>query len=76
MYYDEQVIDGVLCHRGTPDGEWTPFTAEQLTTKLQEAKAAVKQTAVCNCAGEEWPLDMIGLGCQVCGTRIHRAETK
>ena len=37
MYYDEQVINGVLCHRGLPDGEWIPFTAEQLTQRLVAA---------------------------------------
>lgn len=34
MYYDEQVINGVLCHRGTPNGEWIPFTLESLTLSL------------------------------------------
>lgn len=34
MYYDEQVINGVLCHRSTPNGEWIPFTAESLTLSL------------------------------------------
>jgi hypothetical protein len=34
MYYDEQVIDGVLCHRSTPDGEWVPFTLKAFTTSL------------------------------------------
>ena len=38
MYYEEVVINGVLCHRGTPDGEWIPFTAEQLTAKLEAKK--------------------------------------
>ena len=34
MYYAEKVIDGILCHRGTPDGDWVPFTLEQLTIEL------------------------------------------
>ena len=46
MYYDEQVINGVLCHRGTPNGEWIPCTAEQLTLTLQEVKAAEQQRAL------------------------------
>jgi hypothetical protein len=53
MYYDEQVINGVLCHRGTPNGKWIPFTVEQLTARLQELKAAEQQRALdlpCTCA--------------------------
>jgi len=46
MYYDEQVINGVLCHRGTPNGKWTPFTVEQLTARLQELKAVEQQRAL------------------------------
>jgi hypothetical protein len=41
MYYDEEVINGILCHRGTPDGEWIPFTPEQLTQKYIQAKERV-----------------------------------
>jgi len=31
MYYEEKIVDGILCYRETPDGEWIPFTVEQLT---------------------------------------------
>jgi hypothetical protein len=31
MSYDEQVVNGVLCHRRTPDEPWIPFTLEALT---------------------------------------------
>lgn len=34
MYYEEAVIKGILCHRGTPDGEWMPFTMEAMTTAI------------------------------------------
>jgi len=34
MYYEEKIIDGVLCGRGTPDGTWIPFTARDLTATL------------------------------------------
>ena len=37
MYYEEKVIDGVLCCRGAPDGEFTPLSAEELTDKLLRA---------------------------------------
>jgi len=38
MYYEEQVINGVLCHRSTPTGEWIQFTLEELTSKFVEMK--------------------------------------
>lgn len=38
MYYDEQVINGVLCHRGTPDGQWIAFTSKELTAKIIKLK--------------------------------------
>ena len=31
MYHEERVIDGILCWRGTPDGEWIQFTPKALT---------------------------------------------
>lgn len=39
MYYEEKVIDGVLCWRGRPDGEWTQYTPEELTTALISERA-------------------------------------
>lgn len=39
MYYEEKLIDGVLHCRGTPDGEWTPFTlAMYERRRVQDAK--------------------------------------
>jgi hypothetical protein len=35
MYYDEQVIDGVLSWRGSLDDAWVPFTAAELTEKFE-----------------------------------------
>lgn len=38
LYYEEEIIDGVLCWRSHPKGEWTAFSAEQLTKKLMEER--------------------------------------
>lgn len=35
MYYEEKIIDGVLCKRYSPTGDWIPFTPEELTRDLQ-----------------------------------------
>ena len=34
MFYEEKVVDGVLCCRGTPNGMWTPLSAYSLTGKI------------------------------------------
>jgi hypothetical protein len=36
MYYKEEIINGVLCYKTTPDGEWIAFTPEKLTAKITE----------------------------------------
>jgi hypothetical protein len=41
MYYEEQMFNGVLCWRGTPDGVWKEVPPEMLTTHIQlKARAA------------------------------------
>ena len=34
MYYEELVINGVLCYRTTPKGSWTAYSKEDLTSML------------------------------------------
>jgi hypothetical protein len=34
MYYEEKIVDGVLCYRWSPKGKWIEFTAKQLTERL------------------------------------------
>ena len=34
MYYEEKVINGVLCWRNTPQGRWERFSIEALTSAL------------------------------------------
>lgn len=41
MYYEEKVIDGVLCHRSAPDDPWTQFTLEALTIAFRAMKRRV-----------------------------------
>jgi hypothetical protein len=38
MYYEEKVIDGILCWRGTPTGGWLPKTRRELTAALVELR--------------------------------------
>ena len=49
MYYAEQIVDGILCHRSTPDGRWIQFTQKELTEKVlsyQQALYDAKQLKV------------------------------
>jgi hypothetical protein len=48
MYHEEKEINGLLHHRGTPDGLFIPYSAEELTFKylvvcaeLNTAKAKI-----------------------------------
>ena len=53
MYYEEKVIDGVLCWRGSPDGEWSRKTTEQLTQMLIDTKRQLARykRAIDTCEG-------------------------
>lgn len=42
MYHEEKVIDGVLCWRGTPDGEWVQYSLESLTIALTSERSRSK----------------------------------
>ena len=43
MYHEEKVINGVLCWRGTPDGEWAQYTLEAMTVALTSERARAKE---------------------------------
>lgn len=43
MYYDERVIDGILCCRFSPRGEWRPVTHQEMTRRLLDAEAKVQR---------------------------------
>lgn len=33
MYYEERLINGLMCWRGHPDGAWTVYTLEELSER-------------------------------------------
>ena len=43
MYYEEKVIDGVLCARGDPHTPFRAFAASHLTQMLLEERAKSEQ---------------------------------
>jgi hypothetical protein len=36
MYYEEQIVNCVLCWRNNPYGNWTPFSIQELTNKIKQ----------------------------------------
>lgn len=55
MFYEEQVINGILCCRSTPNGEWREMNTTQLTQRILELRALLVQKAEAKTlgAGEE-----------------------
>lgn len=54
MFYEERFIDGVLCWRNRPDGEWTAFSAYELSEMLRGCRfmsSACKEVMRCNDPG-------------------------
>lgn len=43
MYYREEVINGILCFKTTPNGEWKQVSAQEMTTRLLNAKDTIFQ---------------------------------
>lgn len=41
MHYEERIVDGVMCHRNRPDGEWIPFTAQELSMKYENQRVLI-----------------------------------
>lgn len=38
MFYEECILDGILCFRNHPDGDWRKKTKKELTAMLLEAR--------------------------------------
>ena len=42
MYHVEKIINGVLCFKSTPNGEWIPFSVQEITRRLKQTKTSLK----------------------------------
>ena len=42
MFYEEAVVNGVLCSRSTPDGKFQAFTLEAMTIAYTSMKSEMK----------------------------------
>ena len=51
MFFEERIIDGVLCWRQHPDAVFTPYTIEELSKRAMEgARKNMVHTYRTNCA--------------------------
>jgi hypothetical protein len=41
MYYKEDVINGVLCCKTTPNGEWRELSKETLTNRIKSLEEKI-----------------------------------
>lgn len=51
MYFEEKMIDGVMCFRTEPDGEWRPFDIKELSRRYAEAIVALNDDGWTYCGG-------------------------
>jgi hypothetical protein len=42
MFHEEIIIDGVLNWRSSPDGEFKPYTAQELTSRIKFAQEQLR----------------------------------
>lgn len=43
MYYEEKIIDGILCWRGTPNGGFIEMSKEELTNEITSLRKECAQ---------------------------------
>lgn len=44
MYYEEKIINGILCYRNSPNSDFKEFTKEHLTSKILSMKKKYGET--------------------------------
>lgn len=57
MYYEERIINGVVCYRTTPNGRWYAFDIKELSAKYAELKDVVLQMSINELNLVEKPVD-------------------
>ena len=55
MYYEEKMIGGVLHWRGSPDGEFTPYTLIELSLHYMDLKEKQIHYSEDKCTAVEYP---------------------
>lgn len=74
MFHEEKIILGVLCWRDTPDGEWTEFTAHQLTRRFSHLSEEARQLLTWNLPDERAPPEYCRLRNRISGALCSQAS--
>lgn len=43
MYFAEDIIDGILCWRSSPNGVWTPYTLKDMAVKHEQQRLQISE---------------------------------
>ena len=43
MYFEEKIINGILCWRDTPTGEWQQYSAAEISAKYEQVQLRLAQ---------------------------------
>lgn len=43
MYYREKIVDGIICCKGSEDGEWIPLSPEKMTKKILKMQVEIER---------------------------------
>ena len=46
MYFEEKIINGILCWRDTPTGEWQQYSAAEISAKYEQVQLRLAQKKV------------------------------
>lgn len=44
MYFEEKLINGILCYRSSPKDEFTPYSEEQILDKYLQMKSELSKS--------------------------------
>lgn len=42
MYYQEKIVNGILCCKHTPKGKWIPLSIEELSKRAVSAESTLR----------------------------------
>ena len=42
MYYQEKIVNGILCYKDTPKGKWMPLSIQELSKRVVSAELTLR----------------------------------
>jgi hypothetical protein len=74
MYYEEQIINGILCYRNSPTSDWIEMTPKQLTSRIKKLKKEIKKFPTSFIAGS-FSDDLMDIALAENENRVIKTET-